>query len=661
MRGSCMARWAALSLFTLLAACGSSTAPDQGSGSGNAAFAFQPIAIQRIDLPAAVLSAGWPVFANDGQHLLFFSTATNSSVGNTGTGATAELWITGLDGGGARCLSCGLANDPTSQGEGEITPFPDGKRVFFGSFAQPGASHYGVLECSPSVADCASASILPVDFSAAEPALIPPGGVVLIPQVNTGGSYAAKLAQDGVHVGFSDILTDSIEMMLVGTLSRSASGYQVTDPRVINPDNPVSLTDPDTAVWSNGGALYEFKTFSNGGADATYAQVGGIALGNPDVWSVNLASGKRTRLTAHPDYDEDNAVSPDGSLLALWSNRTMHLTDWYGGLLPVRDFIDVPSSLLALGISSSNKRCHGPIWIMPASGDRGGTLAGQPIVYHPAPNILVTNNLTGWPQWSPDGTMLALNTTNTDAGNTYPAHAPYLLVARFTSMQPTRPLPAVSSQPGDWAGTPQEYHPSMGNVGLHTFAGAGGGNATVTYLGTVLAGTWLETYSNYSDDGASFVSGAVSITSAVEAGRYSAHLTLSGAHTGSTDVEMTFAGTASGQGQSTLDGHTVSGPSAEQLGNGACPDLEPKQPALQIAATSLGGGRYRILVTASVADMGASEADIDTEPVRHAMLQIGGSTIYTDARGTAVVTVSGDHHLTASAGDTLVPASVDLQ
>ena len=70
-----------------------------------------------------------------------------------------------------------------------------------------------------------SASVLPVDFSGAEPAVIPPGGAVSLPPVNTGGAYAAKLSQDGVHVGFSDIRTDSVEMMVVGSLQRSGGNY----------------------------------------------------------------------------------------------------------------------------------------------------------------------------------------------------------------------------------------------------------------------------------------------------------------------------------------------------------------------------------------------------------------------------------------------------
>ena len=629
---------------------------------GAAPFAFQPIRIQRINLPSGITSAGWPVFTHDGKHLLFFSTGSNTlGGGSTGPGTTAALWITGLNGGHARCLSCGLANDPTSKGEGEITPFPDGKRVFFGSFFQPGASHYGVLECSPSVVDCKHASVLPVDFSAAEPAVIPPGGPEGSAQINTGGSYAAKLSQDGKYVGFSDIRTDSIEMMVIGTLTRSGHTYKVANPRVVNPAGPSSASDPNLHAWSDSAALYEFKTFTHGGADATYVESGGPAILNPDVWSVNLATGKRTRLTAHPDYDEDNAVSPDGSLMALWSNRTMHMTDWFSGLLPVRDFIDTPASLMSLSLSSSNKRCHGPIWVLPSSGDRGGTLAGEPIVDYRVPHVFVTNNLTGWPQWSPNGTMLALNTTNNRPGPGYPAHAPFLLVAHFTARKPTRPLRPVSSQPGSWAVAPTAYHTVFGYAGTRTFHGHGGGTVTVHYgLGAgVISGQWTETYANYSDDGKDFVDGTVSIaeTGAGE-GTYTSNLTMTGANTGITHVEFDSAGAV--HGTSTYDGHTVSGPSPEQAAKGACPNIQPKEPSLRLTLKRLGHGTYRIKVTASVASMGANEAAVDTQPVYHATVSLGTVKTYTSRAGIAIIKARHSRKLTVSAGDTLKPVSLTL-
>ncbi len=632
------------------------------SAAGAAPFAFQPIQIQRINLPGTVKSAGWPVFAHDGRHLLFYSTAANTTGGSTGRGSTAQLWITDLAGGQAHCLTCGLSHDPSSSGEGEITPFPDGHRVFFGSFTQPGSSSYGVLTCRPSVADCRHASIAPIDFTPAETTTIPPGGVESSPQSDLGAAYAAKLAPDGVHVGFSDIRTDSIETMIIGTLKHTGDAYTVTDPRVINPAGPTSSGDGNADAWSAAGALYEFKTFTHGGADATYVESGGPALLNADVWSVNLASGRRTRLTANPDYDEDNAVSPDGKLLALWSNRTMHLTDWYSGLLPVRDFIDAPAALMVLPISSSNKRCHGPIWILPSSGDHGAALSGQPIVDYRTPHVFVTNNLTGWPQWSPDGTMLALNTTNNRAGPGYPAYAPFLLVAHFSALKPTRPLQAVSSEPGSWAHPSTDYHPVFGFTGARTFTGAGGGAVTVDYnpLAGVLGGQWSETYADYSENGRDFVSGTVSIDeTGAGSGTYSADLTMTGQDTGSDHVDFDPAAGID-HGTSTYDGHTVSGPSTEQAAKAACPAIQPKEPRLHAALTKVGRDAYRVRVTSPIASTGANEGTLDVSPVYHARLSLGRVIAYTNHDGVATVRVHHRGSLKITAGNTLNPISVSL-
>ena len=139
----------------------------------------------------------------------------------------------------------------------------------------------------------AARAILPVDFSAAEPKVIPPGGPESSSGINTGGAYAAKLAQDGVHVGFSDIRTDSIEMMVVGTLTRAAHRLHGHRPAGDQPGRPRPRRRTRTSTaWSDAGALYEFKTFTHGGADATYVAVRRARRSlNPDVWSVNLPPG----------------------------------------------------------------------------------------------------------------------------------------------------------------------------------------------------------------------------------------------------------------------------------------------------------------------------------------------------------------------------------
>jgi hypothetical protein len=622
--------------------------------SAAAPFPFEPVAVKRIDLPAKIDEATRPLFTTDGRHLLFWH--------------DDELWISTLKGTGVRCLSCGVANSPRSPGEDLATPFPDGKRVFFGGYVQPGPAEMAVLECSPSVVDCRTRKILPVDFSQAQPASIPAGGAASLPQVNLLGSSTAKLSPDGKHVGFSDLRSDSLLNMVVGKLSRTAGKYAVTDPRVINPAGPTSASDPRVAAWSDSSALYEFKSFAQGGAEATYVQVGGINRG-PDVWSVNLKTGKRTRLTAHPDWDEDDAISPDGKVMALWSNRTMHFTDWLQGLLPVRDFIGAPAAVMASGAIGANKMCHGPMWLMPATGDRGGALAGQPILSYDYANVTVTNNLTGAPQWSPDGTMLALNTNYTKQPYDPPRgrNAPFLLVADLTARKATKAVRTVSSDVGSWAPAAVDYHGALGFKGTVTLNGPGGGTVTLTYAGepgpgAFLGGEWTETYVNYSDDGKDFVDGTVKTTGLTE-GTYSAHLTMTGRHTGSQDAEIAMQRlNVSGHAESTLDGKRISGPSADLLDGGACPSILPKKPALSVTAKRAGTGAYRLTVTASIADMGLDESLVDTRPVAHATIALGGrATTTTNARGVATVKVHGSRaRVTISAGNTLKPTAVTL-
>ena len=618
-----------------------------------AQFPFEPIAVNRINLPSKVKEATRPLFTTDGQHLLF--------------SYKSELWISTLKGKSVKCLSCGVANSPHSPGENLATPFSDGKRVFFGGYVQPGPAQMAVLECAPSVANCKTRKILPVDFSQAQPATIPPGGAVSATQENLFGSSTAKLSQDGKHVGFSDLRSDSLLNMVVGKLVRTSGKYEVTDPRVINPPGPTSTTDTSVAGWSDSSALFEFKSFTHGGADATYVQVGGINR-SPDVWSVNLQTGKRTRLTAHPDWDEDVAGSPNGKLLAMWTNRTMHYSDWLGGLLPVRDFIMGPVSTMAAQAIGGNKECHGPMWLLPATGDQGGTLAGQPIVSYRYPNVTVTNNLTGAPQWSPNGTMLALNTNLT----TQPyspkegKNAPFILVAQLTSRRPTRPIRTVSSDVGSWAPAPTDYHGALGFKGTVMLPGPGGGTVTVTYggdpgPGVFFGGDWTETYDNYSDDGKSFVNGTVKVHGLLS-GTYSAHLTMTGQHTGNQDAELTMKSlSVSGHSSSKLDGHTVTGPKPDMVNGGACPSLLPKKPALHVTSTRVGTGAYKIKVTASVAGMGPTESAVDTEPVNHAAIKLGTRTTFTNSQGAATLKVTGKRKLTVTAGDTLKPGSIVLK
>jgi hypothetical protein len=309
-------------------------------------------------------------------------------------------------------------------------------------------------------------------------------------------------------------------------------------------------------------------------------------------------------------------------------------------------------------------------------GGRGGdglgldrvAYSGEPILNYDYPHVSVTNNLTGAPQWSPDGTMLALNTNFTEQPYVPERgrSTPFLLVARLMASKPTRPLRTVSSEVGSWAPSPTEYHGALGFKGTIVLRGPRGGTVTVSYggdpgPGVFFGGEWSETYKDYSDNGTDFVNGTVKITG-LTAGTYSAHLTMTGRHTGRQDAELTFKHlSVSGHSTSTLDGHSISGPTPDLVNGGTCPSMLPTKPALRVTRTRRGDGVYKLKVTASIAGMGANEAAVDTEPVNRATIKLGNRTVHTNEHGVAFVNVHRNRKLTITVGDTLKPTLVSLK
>jgi hypothetical protein len=302
------------------------------------------------------------------------------------------------------------------------------------------------------------------------------------------------------------------------------------------------------------------------------------------------------------------------------------------------------------------------MWLLPASGDRGGTLSGQPIVSYRYPHVRVTNNLTGGPQWSPDGTMIALNTNYTtrpytpDRGKA----APFILVARLTSRKPAKPMRAVSSRVGSWASSPEDYHGAFGFKGTVTLPGPGGGSVTITYdgepgPGLFLGGEWTENYDAYSDNGHDFVTGTATVNGLTE-GCYSSHLVMTGRNRGRTDTELTFARyKPDGHSTSTLNGRTISGPDPDLVDAGTCPGLLPAKPALRFKSRKAGRATFRVKVFSGIGGMGLTESRVDVRPVRSAVVEVGRHTVRTDARGVAVVHARRGARVRVSAGDTLRP------
>jgi hypothetical protein len=615
--------------------------------------AFEPVTLQRIDLGPGITDASTPVFTLDGGHLLFF--------------AGGHLWLVATTGTAPQCLSCDVAGEPAiavTEQEGVATEFPDGKRVFFG----PPDSR-AVLSCVPDLLDCRTKTILPVDFSGGRAPLgiTAPGPGQLLPAIDIGGGHAAKLAPDGIHIGFSDEASNSVEEMIIATLVRGSTSYTLTDAHVINPQTSAGPADNDPVHWSDGEALFELKTFARGGADATYVSVGAPAAGNPDVIEVDLATGKTTRLTSGPDWDEDDAPSPDGSSIVVESDRTMHRTD-LTGLLPVRGFADAAATAAAAAYfvgDNVRRQCDLQPWLLPASGDDGAALLGQPLQPYTGGDIHAANNVSGYPQWSPDGTEIALNTES----YTTAASAPYLVVAHLTARAPTAPLPVVSSEPGSWAPSPEAFHGSLQGSALKVLHGQASGTATILHLAPlgIAASYDRVVYRGYSDDGLSFTSGTVSVANQnIETGPVTvdADLTITGAHHGWKKAHISYhvgpeGWTVSGSGTATMDGTTVTGP--PQVPE-PCPESLPRKQPLELTAER-SGGVIRVHVQSTIHGAGPAENLDDTRPVRAATVSLDGAQALTDSTGDATLAVpaaAGPWTVSVTAGDTMVPASIVL-
>jgi hypothetical protein len=611
---------------------------------------FYPIDLQKLQVPRGVQP--WlPTWTPDGSHIVF----QNQLDGTT--------WVTSKDGGRrgkskkrkarALCITCSFPDRPDIHG-GFTYAFPDGRRLFVshelgslgGIDSGPNADAF-VLECAPSIYNCASHTYLPIDMSADKP------GAPLIVQRRTW-----HLAPDGEHLGWMDLRLDGT-VMIVGRLVRQADRYVVTDQRAINPPGPATLTDTDPTGWANNNQLYELKSFTDGGAAAIV--VGGPQF-NVDAEKVNLRTGAVTRLTANHDWDEDGATSPDGGLYALYSWRTRHRLDAISWIPEIEPFVEMPmfAALAPHYVSTwQGFQCDLSPWLLSGAGDRGGKLIGQPLDVYGG-NLTPGNNLSGQQFWSPDSRSVLLQErlrTRPPAGLNEHVEQKGLVPNRIRiariERKPGRRERITSSAVGPWAPPPNQYVATTGSDATVTVNGHGGGTADIAYSGDLAAGSWSARFNHYSADGRSFVDGTYAVTS-TNSGSYwtiKADIIVSGKHSGSLHADLVVDNGASplpaksGIFNAVYDGKTA--PPLPQLG--PCYKRLPRKSRLILKARARGGpGDRRIAVSVRANVYG------DKRPVRGALVRAGGHRARTNARGHAVLPVDGQgrRSVTAVAGDT---------
>jgi hypothetical protein len=303
----------------------------------------------------------------------------------------------------------------------------------------------------------------------------------------------------------------------------------------------------------------------------------------------------------------------------------------------------------------NNRRCMNERWLMDRAGQRDG-YAGQPIV--------IEENwvIRGW-SWFEDGTR-ALVAEERLPNEPLPSDGydrARLRILRFPARLPTAPLPVVALAGIDlsWA-VPYGSYQGMASQAVtgKVIPGRASGTATLDFAGTFIAGEWSVVYDEYSDDGASFVSGTetVSATNALLDVTWSADLAVRGVHTGHLLGTLTVSGPGSFTG--TIDSE-VDGVRFDHVPTQAtCPGVH--QPALAITGVERaprpgGGSQVLVRVTAALPE------DPIARAVRHATVEIGGASALTDHYGWAIVHVpdGAPPEIQVRAGG-FVPASAPL-
>jgi hypothetical protein len=588
---------------------------------------LEPIELSRVPIPPDVFGMSESSFAKDNEHLVVAFVARTD-----GARPPGQLGLVDPVTGGLRCLTCGVPipdiDDSQRPNLGKPQPVSDGKRVLFRTGERPDSDsetqlalftgdasffRYYFLECEPSVVQCEQAKIVPIR--------LPAEGTGALTQ-----NREARISPDPNWFAWTEVKTDGTRMSL-GHLRRDADEYVLDDIWVINPK--FDLNGGTSDDWRVAMPLYEFKNFAKGGRIAYYASFQDAE--NYDVFGVDLATGERWQATRDIEWNEGTVSSPDDRSFVNGSSRGRHRMAAFAQIPrpPFADFgVYVLTGRYSLG--GKNRRCLLEPWLLDSAG-QAGEYFGQPI--NP-------DNDAGWGShgpgsWSPDGTRYTFWERNYTEN---PEIESRIAVAKLPMRAPSpATLTAFTPQP-TWATPRDEWNGALDKIGVFLIQGKHSVTALLTLAGLNPNSTGASViYNNYSDDGEYVIDGTENSINpfALVAGTWLANLRVSGAHTGSLDVELySTQKDLSGRIQSTLDGVSYSG-----LPDAQC---EPDPlPAPQLKITQTDPGVYRIT---------ARPIEDDTDrPVYGARVTAGNVSVLSDSLGYArIANVSGP--LRAEAG-----------
>jgi hypothetical protein len=469
-----------------------------------------------LNLPDSIKSPANPRYSADGKSIYF--------AGQPSAGGRSEIYQINVDGTNVQCVTCGVTTSETGN-LAKPVPVDDGSgRVLVLVNVAGQSPRYSMLEDG-------------VNGLQLVPITTPSGGGFAIDK-----QREMRVSPDGTKVLFTRIVVGPNNLLqalpIVGTLTRTATEYEVTDARVVYPTGEGKQWAPDgKGVVILGGQF-----------DA----------GNVDDIEVDLATGEVHRVTASLDYDEDMDFSPNEQWIAIGSTRGLDaLTPMTRiirqNFLPV--YVGAPVyDEYALPINVSNQE-----WVV-ALEDELKRENGIP--------LFVTGDgytARSMPSWNPTGdavTFWESSITDPTQSRLVIANLKYTTSVGLVAEDTSTPNPTWAPQLSTYVPTTTPL-PATG-----TYAGVGGGTAVVSEAPDPADATRTirtVTYTNYVNEDGMILNGTESAdyTASQTAVHYLADVTVTGTHTGYIKADATinaFQQSLTGYITSSVDGDVQSLP-----------------------------------------------------------------------------------------------------
>ncbi|KAI1143684.1 hypothetical protein F5Y05DRAFT_2723 [Hypoxylon sp. FL0543] len=438
-----------------------------------------------------------------------------------------------------KCITCGVPPD-NAKGRSDTLDYPqafrDGKRILAGTnIIDCGEFDLASVQCSPE-----TTHIYPIRWNTA------------VDGAGEGGSIRElRLHPDNIHLGFNSFTTAAGKLGQNGYVGRlvfnpspttglpMAPRYDLANVNVLvangTKNQPLLVDGNQLRVNTEAITVGEFRGFSGSGREATYVGFPRESS-NIDVFAVDLTTGDVRRITSHPEYCDPVDISADDEWIAIMDTRGSNRQMFMAGMRNVPPLTDLVSTTAASSTRNNGQRRFFQPYLLDRYGDRGDYY-GQPIneAGDGSPGSINDPNWNGLadPRFSLDATRLVYYqalVVSPACGGQNPLPCPNstepggrterAMVAHFTSR---KPIPITRVEPlGDTIPWASPYEPGFVPPspvafpsGTYTLQGAVAGSAQVTIAAnandTVIESVAV-TYTNFSDDGLTFLDGAENVT-----------------------------------------------------------------------------------------------------------------------------------------------------